>query len=776
MARQTSAIEFSNFVAGLITEASPLTFPPNASLSEKNFILRRDGSRRRRLGIDFEEDYVNIVTGATLPASSNIAMQAYRWRNAGGDPRRNLIVVQSGEEIRVFDSSISPISSSLLYSDTVSGVTSEDVFSFTVVDGILVIATGGQEVVTLSYSNGVVTKATTRLLIRDLFGVSDEVDGVDLRVGSNITTRPTTETDNHIYNLRNQTWAEPRMTVGPETVYDLINRFYLNGQASLPPDTIGKFPSNADVTTYSIYPDANDAGDRLTDRFNLKDVRDNPIGSTPAPRGYFIIDALSRGTSRLEEIGKLYQRYTQLKFPVVDLPKDTTPRGASVVTEYAGRVFYSGFSGEVIEGDDNSPKMSSYVLFSRLVEDPTDINACYQRGDPTSKQEPDLLDTDGGFIRIDGAYGIMGLVNVGSALIVIASNGVWTIQGGSDYGFKATNYVVNKITTYGCSSPKSIVQVDTSVMYWAEDGIYVVAQNQFGDYVADNLTQKTIQTYYEDIDSLDRQSANGSYDAYERKVTWTYGNRVSSTEGVNQLIFDSTLGAFYPFIIGGTKYPMLIGGVSVPPYRLAELADDVVVNSVQVTVDGEAVTVTGEVEQSTFNETVYLTLTGTSPTISYSFSLFKDAEFLDWKSVDNIGVDAKAELLTGWQGGGDFQRQKQVPYVTFHFVKTEDGFEIVPGGDWDATNKSSCLVSAQWDWANHPNSGRWGKQFQAYRFNRHYFPTSLGDGFDNGFYTVVSRNKLRGKGRVLSLLIETEPGRDCFLLGWSMVMSANGGI
>ena len=49
--------EYNSFVRGLITEASPLTYPENASIDEENFILNRNGSRRRRQGIDYESSY-----------------------------------------------------------------------------------------------------------------------------------------------------------------------------------------------------------------------------------------------------------------------------------------------------------------------------------------------------------------------------------------------------------------------------------------------------------------------------------------------------------------------------------------------------------------------------------------------------------------------------------------------------------------------------------------------------------------------------------------------
>lgn len=768
MARQTSAVEISNFVAGLITEASPLTFPNNASLEEQNFVLKRDGSRRRRLGIDYEDNYSIITSGVAPGAGQEVAFETYQWINAGGDASRTLIVVQVGNEIKVFDSSTSPLSDNLIFTYLVSGASTSTRFSFATVDGDLVIASGSPNILLLKYSSGTITVVSDKLLIRDLFGVEDIVNGENLRVGNGITTRPTTLPSSHLYNLRNQTWAAPRKVVNDESTQDLIRNFRVRGN--------DRSPSNADVTTFSIYPDSNDGDDRLGDRFNAADVIDNPIGTTAAPKGYFIIDALSRGTSRLQEEVKLRQRYPQLYYAVSELPIDQTPGGATVVAEYAGRIFYGGFSGEVIGGDANSPKMASYILFSQLVEDPTDIFSCYQVGDPTSKEEPDLLDTDGGFIRLEGAYGITRMIAVNNALVVVATNGVWLIQGGSDYGFKATNYLTTKVTSYGCNSPGSVIQVDTSVMYWGEDAIYVVAQNQYGDYIAENLTQKTIQTYYEAIPSVDRLYCSGVYDTYERKVYWTYGNRLQSSGSAKQLVFDATLGAFYPFIFNGSKYPMLTAGVKVPPYKLEEIAENVTVAEENVTVTGDLVTVSAEALQSSINEVVYLTVTSVGPTIKYTFSSYKNPEFKDWFSKDGVGVDAKAYLLTGWMSGGDFQRYKQVPYITFHFVKTENGFEEDGSGDWVPSNQSSCLVSAQWEWANHINSGRWGKQFQAYRFTRHYFPSSINDGFDNGFYTVNTKNKLRGKGRVVSLLIETEPNKDCYLLGWSMILSANNNV
>jgi hypothetical protein len=772
MTRQINSVEVSTFVAGLITEASPLTFPANASLDEDNFVLNRDGSRQRRLGMDLEEGAIVISTGISPPADGNVATSSVRWNNAGGNPDKDLIVLQIGNELRFFDSDAVPTSAGYLHLRIFGSIGLTQQFSYAIVDGTLIVATGQKEVSVFKYAAGVVSSTDSVLYIRDQFGLADVVAGVNLRQGNGVTIRPTVKTDAHIYNLRNQTFAQPRKIFGPETVKDTIQEFFDKASS--------KYPSNSDTVTYALYADTNDSDDRNSERFNAKDVVTSPVGTFPAPKGYFIIDAMARGTSRLTEYNKLMAQYPELTIAISSLPLDTTPGGPTVVSEYAGRVFYSGFSGELVGPDDNSPRMSSYVLFSQLVEDPTDITTCYQDGDPTSKETPDLLDTDGGFIRIEGAYNILRLINVGNALAVLAANGVWLIQGGSDFGFKATNYITTKVTNHGCDSPGSVVVVDNTFMYWSDDGIYNVAPNQFAEYIAENVSKKTVQKFYDNIDGLDRRACKGVYDTYEKKIRWLYGGRISSTAKARELILDTTLGAFYPSTIGqiseGSRLPLPLTGVIVPPFRTLEIDAPVTVSTVTVTVGGSPVTVTENVTQAVTKEVIYAVLTSTSPTLAFTFGAYRDQFHSDWRSVNGVGVDAESFLLTGYQSAGDYQRSKQVPYLTTHFSKTESGFFADVNGDLFPLNPSSCLVQAQWDWANSANSGKWSREFQTYKFRRHYIPQSDADLFDNGYATVQSRNKLRGQGKVLSLLFKSEPEKHLHLLGWSMIMGVNSNV
>lgn len=769
MTRQTLPSEFNSFVGGLITEASPLTFPGNAALDINNFNLDKNGTISRRLGMDYENEYTIVDSGVSTSESAEAAISTYTWVNAGGDSRTSVVVIQTGNVLKFFDTSGFTITASLIHTHTFpEGIDVK--LSMAVVDGILVVVGAGKEPSAFVYEGGVISDTSYQLKVRDVFGVEDIIDGVDLRSPTNITVRPllTSQTSEHVYNLRNSTYAQPRINQDNDFISDPISIFRASAGSTI--------PSNSDSVTSALFANPEISSDRFTERFYPKTLIKSPVGNFESPIGYFVIDALERGTSRLQESAELYSQLDLPVYndhPITSLPLDRTPGGATAVGEYAGRVWYSGFSGEIIGGDSYSPRMSSYILFSKLVTSASDLSTCHQIGDPTSKESPDLLDTDGGFIRLDEAYGISKLVNIGSGLVVVAENGIWAVTGGSDYGFTATQYKTSKITNHGCTNSDSVVLVDNSVMYWGDDGIYQVSPSELGDLRATNITSATIQSVYEGVSNLDKASVQGHFDTYDRKVRWVYQNRLSTVGDVKELVLDIALGAFYLHTIPNTSStsPKVVAPVEVPPFRVGEVTGGVTDLTIGVTDSAIPLTDTVEVPIGGIRELMYLTTTSTTPTVKYTLSKYRDLNFVDWLSHDAVGVDSPAYLITGYNGGGDYQRNKQVPYATFHLEKTEEGFSTDELGDIYPTHESSCKVQAQWEWANSPASGRWGREFQAYRHKRSYMPEDTNDSYDNGFSVVTTKNKIRGKGRVLSLQITTEPLKDCKLLGWSIITS-----
>lgn len=760
------ALEFNTFVGGLVTEASPLTFPDNSSLDEDNFVLDKDGSRSRRLGMDFESGGIIQDSGQLPPLEGDLAFNYFEWENAGGDPEKSIGVVQAGSRLTFFDLDNGAITSSKILDYNIPLTDRTQKAGFSSVDGLLVIATGRRELILATYDGSSISFSEYTLNIRDQFGVDAPVDGVELTEGNNISTRPSNITEAHRYNLMNQTWGTPRMTDENNTsLIDPIQRTK---------SQTGVYPSNADNLTLHMFAVNDNDSDRITPRYWWKSFSGTPPGVDSAPKGFFIIDALERGASRVQAQNDQVDKQSALGSYVNSLPEDRTPGGARVVSQFGGRVWYSGFSGEVVGGDSKSPRMSSYVLFSRLVKDPSDLNVCYQVGDPTSDVAPDIVDTDGGFIKLDGAYNIQAMYDTGNSLTVLAENGVWTISGGTDSGFSATAYIVRKVSDHGTISPGSVVVVDNGLMYWSDDGIYHLAPDNFGDIIASNISFGKIQTLYDSIDQIDKSNAHGMYDSFERRVRWVYQNRLGSTSESRELVLDTSLGAYYKYSINGVSggYPKVLLPLRVPPYTVGTDVNNVVSDGVQVVVGTDDVQVTASNRLGATREVAYLSASVDDPTVSYGVSVVSDTSFKDWKSVNGEGVNYLSFLLTGYISGNEHQRDKQVGYITTHFNRTEDGFELV-GDDIQPTNQSSCLVQSQWSWTNSPSYGKWSSKFQAYRPKRHYIPENVSEPFDHGQEVLTTKSKLRGRGKVVSLLFESEEGKDLQLLGWGMTIGVN---
>lgn len=604
------------------------------------------------------------------------------------------------------------------------------------------------------------------------------IAGKNLREGNNVTLRPTILTSAHLYNLRNQGWAIPTPSFdGDDTQIDLISQFV---------SAAGVYPSNADYPGPFTYAKTDsDKGSKYILRFNAEDCVKNPLSNSAAELGHFIIDLLNRGDSRKSAYAQMRSQYPQDTYNIANLPTDQSPDGATCIAEYAGRIFFSGFSGVLNSGDTSSPQLSSYVLFSQLVTDSYSIFYCYQQNDPTSNDQSDLLDTDGGFIRVEGAYNINSLKPIQDGLAVLAENGVWVIRGGGGSGFSATNYEVTKVTTAGCIAPNSIVPVGTYLLYWGRDGIYNLHTNEFGDFVSDNITRKSIHTLYNSVNAEDQKSVYGAYDEFEQKVKWVYGNRYDSDPPTYELILDVQTGAFTKFSIGRVntnRFPMLVCGVTTNPFTLANNTSDVTLNdgvTLVVLSDGDQVVVNNNVDKSLIGsrEVQYLIITSVSPTITFTFGNYTNTDHYDWKSFDGVGIDAKSYMVTGILSGNDFQRDKNMVYLTAHFSKTETGLVDDGTGSGDLTfdNPSSCLLQAQWNWSNSASTKKWGPLHQIYRLSRPYFPTDPSN-FDNGFYVVETKNKVRGGGKVLSLLFQSEPGKHCEILGWSVDFGVEGNV
>jgi len=800
MARQKQVVEFNQAVQGIVTEASPLNFPPMASRDESNFILNKDGSRNRRYGIDKSTEYGEIDIASTDGIYDRSPTTA-TWSNVGGKQGLNYSCISLGNVIYIFDSfSLDYIDSIELTSSTLNKV------SMTSVDGYLIIADGSKSVKILyTDDDGNITETSKTLKVRDTFGVESicTVDGELVDVNSpeyvdrwldpyNILSEedkvsdrfgaPTLTGGKHLYNIRNQGFNRLFNGVDPLIYLHEGNKYWTSGPTYL------TIPSNS-----ATFPEESTAD--IKDDSNNNDLivfyRKNEIAKEAAAKGAFIIDLLDRGSSRESSYYNCsaarttpYIKTSPFSLPIT-LPKDYSTSGPLVVGQYAGRVFYAGFTDEVVDGDSRSPKLSSYVAYSQVINSLDDINRCYASGDPTNTATGDLLDTDGGLIRIGGARRILNLVSVSNVLLVFCENGVWSISGGSDSNFTATTNFVSKVTDRGAISQESIVEVDGNVMYWAEDGIYVISINQSSGISSQNITTNTIQRLYDEIPYEHKEDCVGIYDGFERKVHWVYGININllSTTTTKELIFDATSGAFSKYEISNPdaieNVPRVLGMISKEPYKLSSTTGNVVVGSDNVVADTSNVVSSSLSKDYSTRETVYVTVSGDKEDNIINkmfFSKYTDTGFIDW-NYTGLGNDAEAYLLTSFYSAGDNIRQKQAPHIMTYFNITEKFY----GDDEVDTyiyNESSCLIQSQWDFTYSIKSNKWGREFQAYRLKRFAFPENPISTYAeaSGMDKLYTKNKLRGCGKSLSLKFSTEAGKDLQLLGWALEFDGSSNV
>jgi hypothetical protein len=213
--RPTQNKLYKTFTKGLITEAGPLTYPENASTDELNTVIKVKGSRSRRLGIDFEPSSVaSTITGMV---DGNFTSE-FAWKGVGNDSLVNFLVIQVNEFLHFYDMDAVPITGAkksftvdlTTYIAPFAGTT--DVKGAPVQmasgKGWLFVASPYIDPFILEYNKATDTLTALPILIqiRDFDGVDD--------IGNEI--QPTTLSNAHYYNLRNQGWVQP----GPHGAVD----------------------------------------------------------------------------------------------------------------------------------------------------------------------------------------------------------------------------------------------------------------------------------------------------------------------------------------------------------------------------------------------------------------------------------------------------------------------------------------------------------------------------------------------------------------------------
>ena len=199
----------NNFIHGLVTEATGLTFPENACTDTSNCVFSLIGDVTRRLGINYEANFNNVPAGL-----SGQSVSTFRWINAGGDGETEILVVQEGAFLVFFTSSLSTVSNPLSHhlqaavidmsgfqaTGNTNSIAATEA-QFATGNGYLFVFHPDCDPFYCTYSEGAVTGNVINVQTRDFLGFYPEPGN------PGINFRPSSLTAEHQYNLQNQGWT-----------------------------------------------------------------------------------------------------------------------------------------------------------------------------------------------------------------------------------------------------------------------------------------------------------------------------------------------------------------------------------------------------------------------------------------------------------------------------------------------------------------------------------------------------------------------------------------
>jgi len=657
MARQKGIDQKIQVTKGFVTEFTPVAFPQEAAIDLDNVIIDPDGSVRRRPGIDLEQTAVlNTIAGGVVTSAQieEMGMSTHLWEAVGNSGTLNIVVFQIGVTLQ-FYAQVGVLSKQLLgtidltpFAVNSAKLTNAKVQTASGL-GDLYVVSEFMDPIRISYDGAAFTATKITIRIRDFEGLDD---------GLAIDERPKILTRRHYYNLRNQGWTDININkfVGLTSNPDLCAATALSGIVTAKP-----WPSNADQMIVGIVTDSN--GD-LT--FNGEFIREGFTGNTPAPRGHFILEAFNQQFD--DVLG-----CANTGFRVFD----TRPEA---VAFHQGRAFFTSAN---VQGRIGG------VLYSQQLTVPDKEGNCFQEADPTADQINDLIDTDGGFLPMPGVGEIYKLVEVGTGIAVIASNGVWFITGADGNGLSATNIRLDHSSTIGALSASSVVQAEGGIFYFGIDGIIQGTVDELSILNMKNITQQVIQTFYINISAAARRDAEAVYIPEQRKIYWAY-REAQAAEGTTSrsfdkfLILDFDVGGFYKYSIpqqAGTVFPEIVGLSFVKPLVEGTLTEVVTEIDGTVVTDTalEIVTVEREQDIGQRTELKMATLAFDIAADGYkaTFATFHSRSFTDWLGVttDKEGIPMTSFIEFAEFNMGAIHTKGKPTYVHSFYQKTSKNLE-----------------------------------------------------------------------------------------------------
>jgi hypothetical protein len=748
-------IESNTFGKGLFSDASPTSSSDGISLVDENMEFQKDGSRRRRLGLDyFNPAGVNANNRQLTGTSYSVDMHVWHspdQNNTTSATSFNIIVVRVGSSLLFYRDDSNWLEAGFLgayplpYNTALGPLANFDgELAFASLRGKFYASAGSEIITEFTYNpdTNTVDQRQARLLVRDNFGIqSDRALGARhwFPVG-HVLDNPTygwiapipaagSQQIYHDYNLRNQGWPfhSSRATNIQGNGREFGDPVWIRASEPLSPDS---WYMVAEGDSYHRNKSENAKKVDVIGIYNPFLLTGEPADNGKNPQGRYILDLFKRGESRYDQWEKGFRAAFLDTDPQRDgaFPLDQDTGRIMAMAGFAGRVFYAVKSVAHQEKDGRSPRLNDMILFSQNSTEEDSYFKCYQDSDPTSESEYQVVDTDGGFVVIPNLGDVKKMVVLGAGLLVLSSNGVWEISGGEE-AFSATNAKVRKVSNASVYGAGSVVETSTSIAAWTDEGIIAFTFDDMGSKATSaNLTVGILNTYYHSIH--DKQRVRGYFDPQDRSVRWlhsplTFPNRAPQYR--RELVFDTDLGAFRENTFG--VHPLEGVGVTAAVHTRRRIY-----LSSKVTINSELARI-----------------------LNFGFSDYTSKSFKDFGITEAHGI-----IETAYITGSASAANKQLKMVTVNMRRTpyegEGGYD--EGFNPDGA-PSSCLFYTKWGYTLAEEEGRWSRPFEMFRP-----PTIFGERIKN--YEVVStKSTVTGRGTAFVMRFETSPAKDLWLLGWA---------
>lgn len=210
MARQATRKNVITFIGGLNTEASPLSFPENAAKALDNVDLDRDGSIRRRRGLEYETSHQMSENTFTEEVLSTYATTVHEWESVQGDDSLNFLVIQIGHFLYFHNLGGDAISSTYMGKIDLTPIRIDETYdhaspiSAASGKGKLFIVSKGLSPSYIEYNKdaGTFRGVKLTLKVRDLDGIPEDEESPPV-FGDNVTPPAALDPEDNYYDVPN---------------------------------------------------------------------------------------------------------------------------------------------------------------------------------------------------------------------------------------------------------------------------------------------------------------------------------------------------------------------------------------------------------------------------------------------------------------------------------------------------------------------------------------------------------------------------------------------